>query len=251
MGASQIHLVDRLTVSPGSIWRDGFNHGFHLENVPLINCFVGRHEYITDMELCLLPDGKLSRREVYVVCGLGGMGKTQLAVSFARRHQTTFSSIFFIDGSSKDAVLQSFMRVFRRVAISDIDDKNLSSETDGVAISTPDRITAKALEWFSLEKNNRWLLIYDNVDLDPTDLGGFELETFFPGRDCGSIIITTRLASLPVAATVKRLGAMDAIQSIELLTGTSSAEEAVNAWTYSNSRIEAQGMLLCKYIAQR
>lgn len=241
VGASQTCPVNLLTVSPGSIWKDGFNHGFHLEKVPLINCFVGRHEYITDMEVCLLPDLKPPRRKVYVVCGLGGMGKTQLAVDFARRHQTTFSSIFFIDGSSKDAVLQSFVRVFRRVAISDIDDTKSRSETDGVAISTPDRITAKALEWFSLERNNRWLLIYDNVDLEPTDPGGFALDAFFPARDCGSIIITTRLASLPVAATVKRLGELDTMQSIELLTGRSTAEGATNAWTYPGSKLEAQG----------
>jgi hypothetical protein len=93
-------------------------------------------------------------------------------------------------------------------------------------------------------------LIYDNVDLEPTDPGGFALDAFFPARDCGSIIITTRLASLPVAATVKRLRELDTMQSIELLTGTSTAEEATNAWTYPGSKLEVQGRSLCKLIEQ-
>lgn len=179
------------------------------------------------------------------------MGKTQLAVEFARRHKTAFSSIFFIDGSSKDALLQSFLQVFRRVTISDIDDAKSNSERDGVTNSTPDGITAKTLEWFSLEGNERWLLIYDNVDLEPTDPGGFALDAFFPAKDCGFIIVTTRLASLPVAATVKHLRELDAMQSIELLTKTSTAGNAMKAVTYLDSRPRAQGMSIPEPIRQR
>ena len=195
----------------------------------MINCFVGRHEYIAGMEAGLLPNLSESRRKIYVLSGLGGMGKTQLAVEFARRHQKSFSSIFFIDGSSRDALLQSFIRVFRRIAISDIDGAKSHSEMEAAVNSTSDGIAAKALEWFALEENDKWLPIYDNVDLEPTDSGGFALETFFPAKDCGSIIVTTRLASLPVAATVKRLGELDTMQSIELLTSTSTADDAKNA----------------------
>jgi hypothetical protein len=239
--------INLLTVTPGSIWKDDFNHGFHLDKVPLINYFVGRQEFITDMELCLLSDPELSRRKIYVICGLGGMGKTQLAIEFARRHKTTFSSIFFIDGSSKDALLQSFLQVFRRVAISDIDDAKSHSERDGVINLTPDGITAKTLEWFSLEGNERWLLIYDNVDLEPTDPGGFALVDFFPAKDCGFIIVTTRLASLPVAGTLKHLGEMDATQSIELLTRTSTARDSMKAVTHFG-RPGAQGMSIPEHI---
>ena len=171
------------------------------------------------MEASLLPDQSLSHRKTFVLYGLGGIGKTQLAVEFARRHQTTFSSTFFIDGSSKDAVLQSFMRVFRRIVISDIQEATSHSETESVTNSSPEKIAAKALEWFSLEGNHKWLLIFDNVDLQPSDPGGYVAESFFPASDCGSIIVTTRLASLAVPGTVKQLRELDTTQSVELLTG--------------------------------
>jgi NB-ARC domain len=193
------------------------------------------------MELCLLPDTK-PRRKVYVLCGLGGIGKTQLAVEFARRHQATFSSVFVIDGSSKDALFQSFMRVFQRVAVTGIDDAESDSGANSTTNLTPEKITAKALEWFSLEGNERWLLVFDNVDLEPTDPGGYALDVFFPVRDCGSIIVTTRLVSLSVAATVKRLKELNTTESMELLTETSARGDVINAGGDSRNGPHVQGM---------
>jgi hypothetical protein len=116
---------------------------------------------------------------------------------------------------------------------------------------TPDGIAAKTVEWFSLEGNETWLLIYDNVDLEPTDPGGFELDAFFPAKACGFIIVTTRLASLPVAATVKHLGQLDAMQSIELLTRTSTAGNAMKDIKNLGSRPGAQGMSVPEHMKQR
>jgi adenylylsulfate kinase-like enzyme len=51
------------------------------------------------MEKVLLPRSRMQmRRKVFVLYGLGGIGKTQLAVEFARKHQSTFSAIFWLDG---------------------------------------------------------------------------------------------------------------------------------------------------------
>jgi adenylylsulfate kinase-like enzyme len=43
-----------------------------------------------------------TRRKTFLLHGLGGMGKTQLAIAFARRHQQRFSAILWLDGSSID-----------------------------------------------------------------------------------------------------------------------------------------------------
>lgn len=42
------------------------------------------------------------RRQVFVVNGLGGIGKTQLAVEFARKHHWRYSAVLWLDGSSID-----------------------------------------------------------------------------------------------------------------------------------------------------
>jgi predicted ATPase len=45
------------------------------------------------LERVLLPRPE-QRQKIHVLRGLGGMGKTQLAVEFARRHYRQFSSVF-------------------------------------------------------------------------------------------------------------------------------------------------------------
>ena len=47
------------------------------------------------------------RQQVVVLHGLGGIGKTQLAAEFARRHQAAFTSVFWLDGNSEDSLKQS------------------------------------------------------------------------------------------------------------------------------------------------
>jgi hypothetical protein len=58
-------------------------------------------------------------------------------------------------------------------------------EAEDDANATPEKIAAKALEWFSLEGNCKWLIIFDNVDLESSDPGGYSIELFFPLRDWG------------------------------------------------------------------
>jgi len=47
------------------------------------------------MEKVLLPKLKIQiRRKVFIFYDLGGIGKIQLTVKFARKHQNTFNIIF-------------------------------------------------------------------------------------------------------------------------------------------------------------
>lgn len=55
----------------------------------------------------LLPVSDEVRRKVFVLHGLGGIGKTQLSVEFTRKYQTSYSAIFWIDGSTKQRLRQS------------------------------------------------------------------------------------------------------------------------------------------------
>jgi hypothetical protein len=43
------------------------------------------------------------------------MGKTQLAVEFARRHHRKFSSVFWVDGRTEDSLKQSIAACASRI----------------------------------------------------------------------------------------------------------------------------------------
>jgi AAA+ ATPase superfamily predicted ATPase len=64
---------------------------FSLYGVPEAEEFVGRGKELSQMEEALHGDG--SERMVVVLQGLGGIGKTQLAVQYLKTHRDTYSAI--------------------------------------------------------------------------------------------------------------------------------------------------------------
>jgi Mrp family chromosome partitioning ATPase len=78
--------------------------------------FIDRAEDMEALERVLLPRAPPNRRQILILHGMGGIGKTQLAVEFARKHETSYSSVFFIDADSKDSLLRSFLAIYWRIA---------------------------------------------------------------------------------------------------------------------------------------
>jgi len=151
-----------------------------------------------ELERLLIHDvATRSRRNVVVVHGMGGIGKTQLAVEFARKHQHSFSGIFWLDGSSETSLKQSFVGMMGRLPRNELAANG--TEAFGHSIADADAAVRECLRWLSLSSNHRWLLIVDNVDRDHTDRDdsqAYNIKEYFPHADHGSIMITSRLASL-------------------------------------------------------
>jgi NB-ARC domain len=138
------------------------------------------------------------RHQVFVVHGLGGIGKTQLAVEFARKHHARYSAVLWLDGSSYDRLRQSFVKVAHRLP-----SKQLTADTREALSQSNinvDIVIGGVWQWLDLPTNRDWLLIIDNVDRDPLyrdkDPQAYKVEEYFPSADHGSILITSRLASL-------------------------------------------------------
>ncbi|KXS94298.1 hypothetical protein AC578_6784 [Pseudocercospora eumusae] len=123
--------------------------------------------------------------------GIGGIGKTQVAVEYAYRAQQkqTYDAILWVNAQSSERIVQSFMDIAL----------NLGLIVQN-SIEAKDRIVARdlVLGWLSKPIKNlsqsedrtpeeaTWLLVFDNVD-------HFELlDDFWPGNSCGSILLTSR-----------------------------------------------------------
>jgi hypothetical protein len=179
--------------------------------VPVSNHFVARPLVTAKLEEYLLPQrrsGKTQRR-IFVLHGLGGIGKTQLAVDFARRHQAAFSSVFWLDGRSEDRLRQSLASCAARIPEGQVSEKSrkvmLHSEEDLQAVVTD------VLNWLARPHNTDWLLIFDNVDKDVSqgsETGAYDLRHYLPG-DHGSVLITTRLSRLAQLGESTRLREVD------------------------------------------
>jgi hypothetical protein len=203
-----------------------FSVAFSLSDVSEIEHFVAREEELAEMHRTLSGDG--SRRTV-VLHGLGGIGKTQLTIAYAKRHKDNYSAVFWLNIKDEDSLKQSFGKVARQILrehpsarrLSSVDMKeNLEEVVDAV----------KA--WLSLPNNTRWLVIYDNYDnpklpgnTDPTAL---DIRKFLPESYQGSIIITTRSSQVKIGHPIRIRKLKNVLDSLKILSNASRREGLVN-----------------------
>ncbi|KAJ0421517.1 purine and uridine phosphorylase [Aspergillus carlsbadensis] len=208
-----------------------FRVPLHLRNVPAIHQFLGREDELQKLWNGLGPKSS-PLRKVAVLDGLGGIGKTQLAIRFARTHNQDFSAIFWISSEDQGALMRSLASAFLRVPDSTHRESSQSQQR-----AQPDHITAQnevnrkaeaMLNWLSLDGNSGWLLIFDNAIDDYYDHDGDSpqnmhgLSHYFPAADHGSILITTRSSRMRDLGThfpVQKLGLQDATQLLLVGSG--------------------------------
>lgn len=80
---------------------------FDMRGIPVTAHFVNRKDETKQLETFFRRTTEASRRKIFIVHGMGGVGKTQLCIKYVRREKSTFNAIFWLDGSSRDAVRQS------------------------------------------------------------------------------------------------------------------------------------------------
>ncbi|KAI1615399.1 hypothetical protein EDD36DRAFT_462913 [Exophiala viscosa] len=181
---------------------------FSLRGVPVIEKFADRPLDVAELRQTLLPGRRSSgrQRQICVLSGMGGMGKTQLAAQFARRHHQHYSAVFWLDGTSEDSLKQSIGYSASRVAqgqISEVSRTFLTGQGGDL-----DLIVEHFRHLLSRPDNNSWLVVLDNVDREyyaqNPQPGSFNVENYLPDADHGAILITTRLSNLKPYATVSK-----------------------------------------------
>lgn len=160
---------------------------------------MDRPAEIAELERVLLPrKGLDQRQQIHVLHGLGGIGKTQLAVEFARRHHRRFSSVFWLDGRSEDILKRSIAACAIRIPKSQIPETSKLHSVDGDADINV--VVKDVMSWLALPNNTTWLLIFDNVDREfgslSRDPEAYDIRKYLSGADHGSVLVTTRLARL-------------------------------------------------------
>ncbi|KAK0712684.1 P-loop containing nucleoside triphosphate hydrolase protein [Lasiosphaeria miniovina] len=193
---------------------------FSLQGVPVSKQFVPRPLDTAEIEQSLLPrpGTRHTGRRIFVLHGLGGIGKTQLAVDFARRHQAVFSSVFWLDGRSEDRLRQSIAGCAGRIPSHQLSTGNKYPVARG-GTDLDDAVTY-VLEWLARPDNTDWLLCFDNVDLDFERggvAGAYDIQRYLPG-DHGSVLVTTRLLKLAQLGDSKRLTKVDQDQAKAIFT---------------------------------
>lgn len=168
--------------------------GLNLASIPEAAQFVAREKELLMMhELLHSHNG----RSAVVLHGLGGIGKTQLAIQYIRRHKEKHTAIFWLNANDEDSLRLSFRGIAQQIlthhpSTGVLRNVDLEGDLDGVVRAV------KA--WLDLRDNTRWLMVYDNYDNPRTanhsDRSTVDVRRYLPESDQGSIIITTRSANV-------------------------------------------------------
>jgi predicted ATPase len=164
-----------------------------LWNIPARSpVFTGREELLAALHT-VLAEG--STAVVQALHGMGGVGKTALAIEYAHRYGAKYEVAWWIPAEEPALVADRLGELAHALG--------LASVTDPVAVAVARLLGA-------LRKRNRWLLIFDNAE-DPATLA-----RYLPGAT-GQVVITSRNPGWQELATPLEVTVFNRGESIALL----------------------------------
>ncbi|MFF0107447.1 FxSxx-COOH system tetratricopeptide repeat protein [Streptomyces hirsutus] len=105
--------------------------------------------------------------------GMGGVGKTQLAVEYAYRHQSEYDVVWWIPAERPGQIGQALVELAQRLGLSTSAEANIAGPAVREALREG-------------RPYSRWLLIFDNADSPE------RVRDYFPTGGSGTILVTSR-----------------------------------------------------------
>jgi transcriptional regulator with XRE-family HTH domain len=160
-------------------------------------CFTGREELLLWLHEVFIQKNQACLTSSCVLCGLGGIGKTQVAIEYAYRYSLKHAAILWINASTAETMSNSLMVIAHTLQLFKGDRQDHA------------QIVAAIAHW--LNQHHNWLLIVDNVE-------NIELtKQFLPIAHNGAYLFTTRLSTLGTLASCVELEPLTLEESVHLL----------------------------------
>ncbi|WP_194757867.1 tetratricopeptide repeat protein [Priestia megaterium] len=162
-------------------------------NIPYLRNinFVGRREFLKNIK------SELQSNRIVALCGMWGVGKTQLATEFAYLYREEYDVIFWVRAESPATIINDYQNFAKRMGLTYSVDQDHNE-----LIHTIQR-------WFQVNKN--WLLILDNCN----EIN--EIQGYLPNTQKDKIIITSRNPDWDYIAKVFEINVLEREESKALL----------------------------------
>jgi tetratricopeptide (TPR) repeat protein len=190
--------------------------------------FTGREDLLTQLHDQLRTTNATALTQSQAMSGLGGIGKTHIALEYAYRYQDEYTYVLWLSAHSTDSLLTEF------ITLADLLHLPQPEKDEHYQI----RLIALVKQWFV--QHERWLLILDNADHFNA------INAFIPTGGKGHLILTTRehstgsIAKIPIEKMSKEEGISFLLRRAKLpLSGASDG----NAHIARQNRTQAAAIV--------
>ena len=138
--------------------------------------FIGREALLAQLRLHLQAGQATALSQPQAISGLGGIGKTQIAIEYAYRYHQDYQVVLWARAESQDALTSSYVAI---ASLLNLPEKEAQEQA----------ITVQAVKTW-LQVHSGWLFMLDNAD----DLA--LVPTFLPPAMGGHLLLTTRAQAM-------------------------------------------------------
>jgi Tfp pilus assembly protein PilF len=195
-----------------------------------VSYYVERRGVLEKINQELQPPGITTRPLVFVLLGMGGCGKSQLALEYCHQaeYNGIYSAIFWIDATSPTIAQQSFATAAQAMS-----KPNFSAADDEGNLQFVRETLGK---W-----HGKWLLVFDNFD-DPMPFSNKSVKEYFPRGGQGSVLITGRHEEAKNLGHHIDVSTMSEEEALELLFRRSRVDQTESNRQESEKIIKRLGL---------
>ncbi len=219
----QTVLRDAMTLKEQQVWAERATRAVNHYDNPF---FTDREHELVQI-YAMLKAGPEDRVHTHVINGLGGVGKTQVALAYAHSYKHLYKTVLWVDASTHNTLISSLINIADALKL----------KLAGAERQNDQKVITTIRLWLEAQAN--WLLILDNIE-DPRSA-----QDLIPSISNGHILFTARTqATGTLVSSTYHLDELKPEDGALLLLRRTKKLEVYNTFEQANENVRKTALKL-------